>query len=335
MCIRDRGKSSVLEKMRRAGLGDHLVPVYVDLQGCENAWHFYTHLVEEIGRCVSVDPVSLPQDQTAYAVEQFLQQIQPVLAGRYLLIMIDEANCLADPARDYALLAGHLRSLMQSTEQPVVLLFCGTHALREGASDYQSILFNTCQTEYVSYLSEAEAHQVLTRPVDGFLVFDPQALALGFQLTAGQPYLLQLLGLKLIEQFDATLQRDEPRSNYVTYLDMERAGAALAQQDNAAFEDYWQSANPTMQAVLSVLAGALNEVDRTALSLTGILSVADQFQFRLSRKAVYDGLQSLVDQELLQVFDNVYGFQLPLFRRWLAFHRPVRQVREGLTVNSS
>ena len=110
---------------------------------------------------------------------------------------------------------------------------------------------------------------------------------------------------------------------------------ALAQQDNAAFEDYWLSADSTMQAVLSVLADALNEVDRTALSLTGILSVAEQFQLRLSRKAVYDGLQSFVDQELLQVFDNVYGFQLPLFRRWLAFHRPVRQVREGLTVNSS
>ena len=141
-----------------------------------------------------------------------------MLVGWHLLIVIDEESCLAELKRDYTLLFGHLRSLMQSTEQPVVLLFCGTHALREGASDYQSILFNTCQTEYVSYLSEAEAHQVLTRPVDGFLVFDPQALALGFQLTAGQPYLLQLLGLKLIEQFDATLQRGEPRSNYVTYL---------------------------------------------------------------------------------------------------------------------
>ena len=49
---------------------------------------------------------------------------------------------------------------------------------------------------------------------------------------------------------------------------MENAGVALAQQDNAAFEDYWLSADSTMQAVLSVLADALNEVDRTALSLS-------------------------------------------------------------------
>ncbi len=296
--LRRMGKSSVLERIRHAGLGKHLIPIYLDLQGCADAWHVYSELISEICRRLDQPPpVPLPTEHTSHAVNQFLQHIQPELAGRYLLIMLDEANFLADTAR-YGNLQHHLRSLMQAAEQPVLLLFCGTYALRTGASDYQSILFNTCYTEYVSYMPETEAYEVLTRPVAGKLTFDPQALALGFQLTAGQPFLLQQLGDRLIRQFNGTLKRGEPRSDYVTYQDMAQAGRTLAEQDNAAFAHYWEEATPVMQLTLSVLAEALDEVSRRAISVTGVLHSAEQSGLSLPRAAVAAGLYDYAQQEL-------------------------------------
>ena len=55
---------------------------------------------------------------------------------------------------------------------------------------------------------------------------------------------------------------------------------------------------------------------------------AEQSGLSLPRADVAEGLYDYAQQELLQAFDNTYGFRFPLFRRWLAFHHPFRQVRD-------
>lgn len=329
--LRRMGKSSLLEKVRRDGLGKHLIPVYVDLQGQQDLHTFYREVVKESCHLLSIDHYKLDAKDLNYSFLQFIAYLkQQHLVNRYLLIMIDEANYLADPTRDYAGLQDTLRALMQTAEQPVLLLFCGTHELREGANDYQSILFNTCKTQYVSYVTDNEAHEILTKPARGFLEYDPQALALGFKLTAGHPYLLQLLGAKIIEQFDQAVIASKERSNYVIYDDMEAAGNALSEDDNKAFSTYWLDAEVHEQFVFSLMADYLDEINHEAISLEGILTEAKQYRVELNRRLTFQAIKRYLQQNLLIRFDGYYAFRIPLFRRWINQNYPIRELCESV-----
>lgn len=329
--LRRMGKSSLLETVRREGLGDHLVPVYADLQGAQSTLSFYHGVVADCCARLHIPTIELDRQDLHFAFKQFVTKLKhDHLQGRYILLMVDEANYFADPSHDYSGVPEQLRALMQDPNQPILLLFCGTHELRRGASDYQSVLFNTCHTEYVSYMPEQEAHEVLTRPVKDVLEYDPQALALAFQLTAGHPYLLQLLGYKLVEQFDQTVLSGKNRSNYVTYSDMEMAGTTLSElNDNAAFGNYWEDAQLEQHLVLSVMAYYLDELNRKVISLEGILAEAGQFGLTLNRAKTHQTLIHFLQQDLLVRYEDHYAFRIPLFRRWVNWHYPIKDLRES------
>lgn len=91
---------------------------------------------------------------------------------------------------------------MQGAKYPVLLLFCGTFALKRMGREYDSILFNTAQVRTLSYLSESESAEVLERPSRAFFEFDPLALKAAYELTLGQPLQPQTLGSLLIQLFN-------------------------------------------------------------------------------------------------------------------------------------
>ncbi|MCX7108535.1 MAG: hypothetical protein NTX45_00095 [Proteobacteria bacterium] len=81
--------------------------------------------------------------------KDFLLGLKPDLNGRRFLLMLDEADLI--PQRSLGEdLSGFLRGLMQEPQYPVLLLFCGTHALKQLGREYYSILFNTAQFRTVS-----------------------------------------------------------------------------------------------------------------------------------------------------------------------------------------
>jgi len=104
-----------------------------------------------------------------------------------------------------------------------VLLFCGTIRLRAMALDYFSILFNTAQFRTLSYLTPEESAQVLRKPAQDILEYDPAVLDGAYRLTRGQPLLLQMLGATPINRFGEQVRRGETRSDYVDINDFAAA----------------------------------------------------------------------------------------------------------------
>ena len=57
--LRRMGKSSLLEKVRRDGLGEQVIPVYVDLQGNQSRYDFYRAVADESCRLLTIENYTL------------------------------------------------------------------------------------------------------------------------------------------------------------------------------------------------------------------------------------------------------------------------------------
>ncbi len=326
--LRRMGKSSLLEKIHRDGINEKIISLLIDLQGKASQHSFLQAVIDVMAAKLNSEPHTLDQTNPGPTFEQFLRSLTPQLAGRYFLLMIDEANFFA--RRDYGELPHLLRSLMQAPDVPLLLLFCGTYELRQGARDYDSILYNTTRTKNVSYFNPTESAEVLTRPVQDFLEYDPQALNLAFQLTHGHPLLLQALGDQLIQTFNDTVLAGKERSNYVTYGDMEQAGQQLSKKENPAFGNYWEDANLAQQKALVVMAASLDETSRKRGSLEYLLAQAAELRIPLERKEGFKALDQLSQEEQLIYADGGYSFMVALYRRWILWYYPPERFRESL-----
>lgn len=179
-------------------------------------------------------------------------------------------------------------------------------------------------------MSKHESQQVLSKPAGEILEYDPQALREAYHLTHGQPYLLQMLGSVIIEHFDSAVLAEQPRSNYVSLRDMQQAAKDLVQRGNSAFENYWQDASADIQQIYSVLAWACEGKQRDYLDIVELEQFLGEQKFKLSRELLFQYLESLCEQGLLNNTGSTYGFCVPLFQRWLAWRWPPQKVRMGL-----
>lgn len=225
-------------------------------------------------------------------------------------------------------LPGFLRGLMQGPQYPVLLLFCGTHALRNSGREYSSILFNTAQFRTVSYMSQAESAQVLQKPAGDWLEFDRAVLEEAYRLTLGQPLLLQSIGAKLINRFDAETRQGRKRSAFVTFNDLNAAAEEVVRQGNAAFENHWQDADAATHRFLAGLAWATDETDRLQLDIPGIDAALAASGLALPRGEAFRVAERLTEEEILTRAGPTYRYAVPMYRRWVAWRWPPEVARQ-------
>jgi hypothetical protein len=325
------GKTSLLNKIQRDGLKrTQLLPVYLDTQGIgdNKAKSFLTIMSHRMAEAVGTSKPTF-NDTTPYLdFQTFLESTKTLLDQRRFLVMIDEAEPIFQ-GKFGSELPDFLRSLMQQAHYPTVLLFCGTYFLKRVAWDYSSVFFNTAQFKTVSYLSAPESAELLQKPSKDILEFDEYVLEQAHVLTHGQPLLLQTLGANMIEDCNATIRSGEERSNYINFKDLETATQMLVQQqNNAAFLEHWIGSDTKTHRVLSVLAWATDEINRPQLDMDGLLAALKEHHLDLPRKPVFDIVQRLVDEEILESTGPAYRFQVPLYRQWIAWRWEPSKVRE-------
>jgi hypothetical protein len=193
--------------------------------------------------------------------------------------------------------------------------------------EYDSILFNTASTRTVGYLDSNESAEVLHKPVAWILEFDPEALTEAYQLTHGQPLLLQSLGQTLLENFDAELALGRERSDYVDLSDLKRAARTLAEQDdNMAFDSQWESADHPCHQVMSTLAYAT--ANHEQLDIRDIEKELSNYHMELPREQTFNILECLADEQVLTRVRSEYRYTVPLQRQWIAWRWPPDRVAE-------
>ena len=207
---RRMGKTSLLNNLNRL-LPSTIIPLFVDLQGnaasASNLAGFLYALAKDlrtaaIQREIALLPVQLADFQAEPIIQfnDWLDTLETALGDNIALLALDEFEALDTAFQRERLdpedVLGLLRRLIQHRSKFKVLI-AGSHSLAE-YQRWSSYLINV-QTLHISYLKEAEAKQLIERPIPDFpLQYTEDALKLVLHLTHCHPYLVQLLCAEII-----------------------------------------------------------------------------------------------------------------------------------------
>jgi len=279
---RRMGKSSILRNLDK-GLPPGDVLVYLDMQ--DVGWVNHTgelllDMAEAIYKRITNDGSSIDRDASKIqnpklampdpadytdlgsarrALNRFLEAVAPFMPGHRLVLAIDEFEVIQDgidKGRIDPDVLKYLRSLIQKYHW-LALIFAGLHTLDEMGRDYKSVFYGQAEHIRVSYLSEADAVDLIARPHPDFaLEYAPELRAELYRLTYGQPYLLQRLCWELVERWNERFMR-EGESTPRELTPDELPSVLTPDFYHAAgyyFDGVWDNITEDERAVLRVMA---------------------------------------------------------------------------------
>jgi hypothetical protein len=318
---RRTGKTSLLNNLGRL-LPSTIVPLFVDLQGpvslaSDYAGFLYNTargMVDSAERQRNLALPLLPREALVAdpftRFDEWLDQVEGVLGQNTALLALDEFEALdsaiAKGRFDEEAVLGTLRHLIQHRPCFKVLL-AGSHTLDE-VQRWASYLINV-QVVHISYLKEAEARQLVERPVTDFsLRYEPEASQRVLDLTRGHPALVQLLCAEIV-----ALKNEQPLAirRSARLADVEAAVPEALSHGSFFFADIQQ--NQVDAAGLALLRFLAAQGEEAVVSRDVL---ARHFLHELDRT-----LDLLTRRELIEPADGGYRFQVEMIRRWFTRSR--------------
>lgn len=186
-----------------------------------------------------------------------------------MIIAFDEFEVIEDLINNKQIpqeFMGVLRGWVQMSPN-LAFAFAGLHTLEEMTADYFQPFYASVIPIHIGFLNRAATRQILANPVDlsssndsDFLLdYTPKALDRVYELTYGQPYLIQLIGFHLVRLYnDYVFEKGQTRDPRFTIEDVNSViNAEFFQRGRYYFEGVWgQAARDAtqQQIILKVLA---------------------------------------------------------------------------------
>ncbi len=295
---RRTGKTSSLKYLPRM-VNSSLIPLLVDLQGTAIssqmtsfaktfAGQIQNFARENHGLSISSPPQKDIEEDPFPTLLQWLTEIESLAPHKRFILCLDEFERLSqviNSTNNEAPL-NFLRTLMQNHKR-WILLFSGSHTLEELEPYWSDTLINA-QSLRMTYLKQNEAQELIRNPVTDFPdIYTEEAVERLLYWTTCQPYLLQLFGTVIVDQFN---QRSEPLKQRVTIQDIDDLVPKVLERGKAYFNEFWRrTINHEQQKILAqlILQKHLNEIPKNQISV-------------------------LIHKEIICKTNNHYQFQVPL-----------------------
>ncbi|WP_293154820.1 ATP-binding protein [Okeania sp. SIO2C9] len=322
---RRMGKTSILRNVANYS-GSDIQVVYVNLQNLaaisEGMGEVFLAISDEISEALSFPPpdtdelLKLPQR----TFKLYLQQAIKKLDNKRLIIALDEfeeieklINAQQLPPNFMAVLRGFVQM-----SPKIAFAFAGLHTLEEMTEDYFQPFFASVIPIRVGFLNRATTRQLLANPNPDFLLtYEPEAMDRIYDLTFGQPYLVQLLGFLLVRRYnDQMFEQGRPRESVFTVADVEAIihQNELFQNGRYYFTGVWGQAAqdaPGQQDILRGLAHYPEGCSRATIQeITG-----------LEESILNDALETLARHDVIIETEGNLRFAVELFRRWVVGNR--------------
>ena len=349
---RRTGKTSILKRLQDPELLPDWITVNCSLQGGEGhsskaglpTNEVFRLLARDLGRAVAATGVQvwLPDEDApapgkpfrlAFArvlrrafsgdrpfetFELFLQTAIEAARPRRILLMLDEFDKLQegiDAGVTSPQVPENLRYLLH-TYQELSAILAGSRRIKRLREEYWSALFGFGHRVPVSALPLKDARQLVTRPVDGRLVYVPEAMDLVVDICACQPFLIQTLCNRIFENAASSGRRT------VTVDDVAAAATTMT-EDNEHFRTLWGYAGTERRRFL--LAICQKADGRQAMTLALLERSLRRHNVHLRRdERLEDDLEFLRELELIELWGArhaaAYRLSLPLMGRWIGRH---------------
>jgi hypothetical protein len=259
------------------------------------------------------------------AFDRFLTQLDRYRNGKRFAIAIDEFELIETQINEGILeprLLSYFLGIIQAYSW-LFFAFAGLHTLEEMTRNYWEPLFAKVTRISVSFLEPASARQLITQPTPDFnLDYAEDAIDLIIQITAGQPYLIQLICLSLVSYFNDrnfisptsnTTDRDRDKNFRFSVEDVKAAiqHSEFESNGSAYFRAIWDRADSNQQLILQQLASE-------DLSLAEI-----QTKLQLPPEQLHTSIENLRSHDVLSIRQDKYTYWVPLMRRWVEKHKSI------------
>jgi AAA+ ATPase superfamily predicted ATPase len=317
---RRMGKTSILRNVASC-LGAEVKVAYINLlnmgatsQGVGEVLMAITDAISEAVGCTppsDADLLNLPYR----TFERYLKQVEAHLSGG-LIVALDEFEKIEELIEAEKIpkdFMGYLRGLVQMSSK-VAFAFAGLHTLEEMTADYFQPFFASVIPIHVGFLQPGATRQILANPDEDFpLDYTPEALDRIYALTAGQPYLVQLVGFQLVRRYnDYVFEQGRPRDPVFTVEDVEAVinDPEFFKRGRYYFDGVWGQAARSasgQQAILKALAP-----HPEGLSIDALVHSTG-----MDEKTLQEGLKTLKRHDVVEESEGCWRIIVELFRRWV------------------
>lgn len=247
--------------------------------------------------------------------ERYLEQVIPTLEGGLIIALdeFEEIEKLIQAGKIDSDFMGFLRGLVQMSPK-IAFALAGLHTLEEMTEDYFHPFFASIIPIRVGFLSPGATRQILANPDDDFLLdYKPEAMDTIYQLTHGQPYLVQLIGFLLVRRYnDLVFEMGKTLDPVFTRDDVE---AVINDPDffikgRYYFTGVWgQSAQGAtgQQEILKILAP-----HPEGINLEAIIESINMDEIILN-----EAIETLKRHDVIKETNGLYHIIVELFRRWV------------------
>ncbi|MBW4629443.1 MAG: ABC transporter substrate-binding protein [Brasilonema octagenarum HA4186-MV1] len=318
------GLSSIIRNVSKYVASEEFVFVTFDLQeySREPLSSFLHNLIIDIITDLKIDihNITLPsaselETQPEIFCREFLPQVYEALKGKKLVLLLNKADTL-DSENNILLgnVCRHLNFFIQEQDNLSLILF-----FREKLADksYLLNLFQNAPYQEVGLLDENSAKQLITKPAEGVLKYDDDAVIAILQLSAGHPYFTQTICFTLFVQ--ARIENNWK----VTRADVEASIDKAMESAEAGLAWLWDGISIPEQVVLSSVAQAQRiafekqqpfpEEPLTLLQEHGVIETDDLIHSEIK----------LVKNDFLD--ETQRKVKIELFRRWLLLQHPLHK----------
>ena len=323
------GKSSVLYHIPRFIPQDQFKFVCFDLQGkSQSSLSDVLHsLAIQIVKSLTIDEskIKLPNveqletDLNIFA-RNFLPAVYQELGGKKLVLLLDEfdvisnynAYCAAERFFPY------LKSCMEQQDKLFVVPMLGRQL-----DDLPKLsqLFQEYPYYEINVLDDSSARLLITKPTEGVLQYEEDALKTIIELSTGHPYFTQIICFTIFEQ-----ARQE--NNYlVTRTDVEKVLAQAIEKAEEKLAWLWDGLPILEKVVFSAVAEAQNiAYAKGELNTQGPLTLLKKYGI-VQTEQLIQARKRLIERGFLD--DLGCNIKIEFIRLWLLKNYPVqREIRK-------
>jgi tetratricopeptide (TPR) repeat protein len=321
---RRMGKTSIAQAVKsRCHFGDTTESAYLSLEGqtLRHEGDFYQLLASRIWICFK-DKLDKPdaRDFTGKNARNnfdfFLMLLDSFIENRTLVIILDEFEMLY--RRLGIALAEDIIAFLRGqtvTHAWMALALVGLSDLDDMSLSYNSSLLGW-ESIRVSFLDEEQVTNVLANPPQdpNFpLAYTPEALQTIATITYGQPYLVQVIGDRLVQRYNRIMFVEH--KEHTGTFDIEDVEAVLKDPGfystaSAYFEGVWGQAERGLSGEVTLLKELAQHIDGLAINTLQSILQLDPGTFTAS-------FEALERHDVLRREDNRVRFAVPLMSRWI------------------
>ena len=238
-------------------------------------------------------------------------------AGSEIIVLVDGLS-LADLRGEAGTeFVTHWQNWLASASQ--MRFVAAIEGTSEGAGLFSPALASLPAVQLKPFTLE-ETEELLVRPVRGRLNYDFAAVRRIWQLTTGQPYLVQLYGYVLFSGLAP--------SGRVTVHDVEQALDAVLAAAHDLMDRMWRSCSAKARLVLALSNELLGR--HGVLDVLDLRNAARRQSVELDEPDMEEALDDMLAVGVVRRLGrDSFAFATDLFRNWLAAHKPVdRTLRE-------